>query len=359
MKRILSFVFLIVLGIFVFFALNEGAQGIRNPFDKEADPFLRDLDQAIDDALQSEEAQHVITTVDEAFEDVVATPDDTQDDDESADIKSTEAVLGLDSSVFNAGQSQATLSISGDVMTMTSNGLPSHSTGAFPNAGNPNTISTQNTTYQIAINPKKVSSLTEVQVPGVALNGVFFEPGTAEVWGNDPASGWNYEGLQDSLNLGMDTSNAHVQPTGAYHYHGVPTAFIEQLVDDDRVVDGLIQIGWAADGFPIVYSIEQEYRPSYRLRVGMRPDGPGGVYDGTFTQDFEYVTGLGQLDRCNGTIVAGQYMYFATEDFPYLPRCVSGNPDSSFSKGPDMGGGGPRPGQMPLPAGSGHPRPRP
>lgn len=38
---------------------------------------------------------------------------------------------------------------------------------------------------------------------------------------------------------------------------------------------------------------------SYQLKSGFR-SGPGGPYDGTYVEDYEFVSGLGQLDRYNG-----------------------------------------------------------
>ncbi len=55
---------------------------------------------------------------------------------------------------------------------------------------------------------------------GVALNGLPLDPGTAEFWHNDP--NWNYEAMSGKMDLGLDENNAHVQPNGAYHYHGLP-----------------------------------------------------------------------------------------------------------------------------------------
>jgi len=52
---------------------------------------------------------------------------------------------------------------------------------------------------------------------------------------------------------------------------------------------------------------------------------------GAFTQDYEYVAGLGDLDDCNGRtgvtpeFPAGIYHYVATDTFPYLHRCVKGS----------------------------------
>ncbi len=236
------------------------------------------------------------------------------------------------------------------------NGLPDHETGDFPNSGNPNTISEQDADYKITRYPEKTATPTEVQVPGIGFNGVFFEPGTAETWNNDRSSGWNYEALQDTLNLGLDFNNAHVQPTGAYHYHGTPVGLVASQYA--KAGSDAVFVGLASDGFPIYVYRNNYYTSSYQLKDGTRPSGPGGVYDGTFTQDFEYVEGLGDLDQCNGVDLYGTeeypdgtYAYIITSSFPYIPRCLYGTPDASFQKGPGAGmqpgGMGPPPGRRP------------
>jgi hypothetical protein len=193
---------------------------------------------------------------------------------------------------------------------------------------------------------------------GVAINGVPFDPGAAEWWNNDPNSGWQYEALSGKINLGMDQSNAHVQPNGAYHYHGLPTGLIDQLGDGKRMV----LIGYAADGFPIYerygYTIKdlrssiKVLRSSYQLKQGTRPNGPGNRYDGTFVQDYNYVDGSGDLDECNGRtgvtpeFLHGAYYYVITAEFPFIPRCFRGTPDDSFKRrgpGPRGRPPGPRP----------------
>ena len=56
---------------------------------------------------------------------------------------------------------------------------------------------------------------------------------------------------------------------------------------------------------------------------------------GTFTQDFEYVAGLGDLDECNGRFGVtpefpnGIYHYYITDAFPYIQRCVKGTAAST------------------------------
>lgn len=130
----------------------------------------------------------------------------------------------------------------------------------------------------------------------------------------------------------------------------------------------MLLIGWAADGFPIYSSsAAQKMRSSYQLKKGQRPRGnrgPGGDYDGTFTADYEYVAGSGDLDDCNGRVgitpeyPQGIYHYFITDTFPYLSRQWRGEPDSSFQKKGPPGGGPPRRGRRGGP-GFGPPPPPP
>jgi len=70
---------------------------------------------------------------------------------------------------------------------ISSNGIPDHLPGVFPNSGNPNAIREQKLSFRMTLQPKFADELTHaVRYPmGVALNGVPFEPGTAEVWNFD------------------------------------------------------------------------------------------------------------------------------------------------------------------------------
>ena len=153
--------------------------------------------------------------------------------------------------------------------------------------------------------------------------------------------------------------NAHVQPNGAYHYHSVPKGILNK---HDYKTKPLL-IGYAADGFPVYahYGYNnpadsssglKELKASYRIKSGTRPSGPGGRYDGTYTKDYEYVEGKGDLDQCNGRTGImpeypdGTYYYVVTNQFPFIPRCLMGSADSSFSKGPGSGGSQQRGGGM-------------
>ena len=73
-------------------------------------------------------------------------------------------------------------------------------------------------------------------------------------------------------------------------------------------------------------------RPSYRIKAVPDAKRPAAslLPMGTFTQDYEYVAGSGDLDECNGRtgvtpeFPKGIYHYYATDTYPYLQRCVKG-----------------------------------
>ena len=264
--------------------------------------------------------------------------------------------------------SRVTATDDGEYRYVRANGLPNHETGAFPNRNNPNRIAPQNYAFRLPLNPKRAPQVTALRMHpfGVALNGVPFDPGAAEFWNRDFRSGWQYEPKGGSINLGLDQNNAHVQPTGAYHYHAMPVGLIEGLGGDGS---DMLLLGYAADGFPIYtaygYNDPQDpksglrkMRSGYRLKSGTRSDGPGGRFDGTFVQDYEYVPGAGDLDECNGRFGPtpefpdGIYHYHLTDAFPYIPRYFRGTPDVSFLRhGPPAGGGRGRPPRRPPPPG--------
>ena len=253
---------------------------------------------------------------------------------------------------------------------VTGNSIPDHLVGDFPNVSNPNEIDEFDVTYDMVMrvateNPDRTSA-NGAQLVGISVGGILFDPMTAEVYNNDPGSEWRYEaltigvaantGLAGAIGyLGSDCNNAHVQPTGKYHYHGMP----EELVSDLLLAAGgslgdpaMVMVGYAADGFPMyarygyadpldassgIVSLEG----SYELKSGTRPSGPGGSYDGTFTNDWEYVADSGDLDECNGRYGVtpeypnGIYHYYVTDDYPFIQRCVWGEPtDDALLGGP-------------------------
>jgi hypothetical protein len=247
----------------------------------------------------------------------------------------------------NTKGNQIAVTVAGDFRIVSSNGLPSHPIGAFPNAHNPNTVAPQQHYFRIPLHPVVAATATPFGLGrfGVALNGVPFESAGAEYWNGNPASGWQYEVLGGKINLGLDTSNAHVQPSGSYHYHGLPGGLLTQL--GAASTPQMILLGYAADGFPIynqyghadpkdAKSSLKKLQPGFALKKGRRPGNPDGLYDGTFTQDYEYKAGSGDLDECNGRFEItpefpqGVYHYTLSETFPYIPRSFRGVPDYTF-----------------------------
>lgn len=77
----------------------------------------------------------------------------------------------------------------------TSNGLPDHETGTFPNRGNPNGIEPQNVKVCMPLNPVKQAVFTPIRgTVGIALNGVQFRPNTAGFWDPDGRRGQSPNG---------------------------------------------------------------------------------------------------------------------------------------------------------------------
>jgi hypothetical protein len=302
--------------------------------------------------------------------------------------------------------SHAVIKTAGDKRIVDANGLPDHKPGQFPNRGNPNSISAQKYHFEMPLKPKANDEPRRIDryTFGVAVNGVLFDPGTAEVWrpgdpivsrpgpntrrgpGDERDRIWNYDAM-GKMNLGIDANHAHVQPTGAYHYHGLPTGLITRLrTEKGPAGKDMLLIGYAADGFPIYAeygyektndgaSLVKKLKSSYHLKKGTRPkgdDGPGGKYDGTFVQDYEFIKGSGDLDECNGRkgvtpeFADGTYYYVVGDAFPFVPRFFRGAPDNSFEKhlgpppgGPDGPDGPPRRrGRRGPPPGDGPPPPR-
>ena len=261
---------------------------------------------------------------------------------------------------------QVTITEEGSFRVIRANGIPNHPVGQFPGAGNPNAISAQNYTFRMPLHPVTNATFATIrmQAIGVAVNGIPFDPGTAEFWNHDPKSGWHIEGIiGQRRTFGLDQNNAHVQPNGAYHYHGIPTGLVHELGGGSGA---MTLLGYAADGFPVYGPLAfdkpneatgtlREMKPGWQLKKGSRPggNGPGGAYDGTYTQDFEFIAGSGDLDEANGRngvtpeYPQGTYYYVATETFPFYPRVLKGTPDPSFKRLPPartsgQGGGPPR-----------------
>jgi len=232
----------------------------------------------------------------------------------------------------SASESFVEITVSGDERCLTSNGIPEHDWGPWREGA---TVIAQDHKFCMDATPELSGTTTRnARISGVTVTGIPLRPGTAEYYdaasdkgySRDSSSGWNIEGIGGLI---MDAQNAHVDGGGYYHYHGIPSAVTAKL-------DGTL-FAYAADGFEIHY-VGADATSSYQLKPGIRPSGPGGAYDGTYVQDWEYVAGSGTLDDCNGAMRYGQYVYYATDTYPFYPRCFKGTVSADF-----IGGRGERP----------------
>ena len=142
----------------------------------------------------------------------------------------------------------------GDLRCIVSNGTPTHAIGTFPSKGNPQSFLAQELRFCFDAAPTDTWRITQrVQTSGVSVTGIPFRPGTADWYvarsprghSRDRASGWNLEGMGSADALGMDAQNAHVDERDLYHYHCISPALVSATPST--------QIGWTADGFPILY----------------------------------------------------------------------------------------------------------
>lgn len=236
---------------------------------------------------------------------------------------------------------------------ITTNQIPNHNYGV-------DGMKPYQETFEMTLNPSQASSVTPVLgssgvdwIFGIALNGVTLSPGIPQAFANTStgAANWNWavEATFSTSRFGLDDNFGHMKDTtDAYHYHGDFEGYASVLGADGS---SMILCGWAADGFPIYYkyaysnptnvaSPVTEMKSSYLQKAGARTgDGvsaPCNVYNGQYTQDFEYIAGQGDLDECNGRFgmtpefPSGTYYYVITEDFPSIPRYFKGTPDPSF-----------------------------
>lgn len=261
----------------------------------------------------------------------------------------------INSSTFNSSAkvnatSRVTWTCTSTTRTMTGNGIPDHpvTMGSFATP-----ISAQNLTINFRFMPTLGAAAVNTANPGYALNSVKFDPATAgscasnatsvnpgggcvAAAGTDP---WRLEAIGGAFVFGTDESNAHVQPNGQYHYHGLPEAYLTKL----NKGQAMTLVGFAVDGFPIyarygyvaatsASSGIKVVTPSYRLKASPDAGRPSVTIFpmGTFTQDYEYAAGSGDLDECNGRTGVtpeypdGIYHYYITATYPYVQRCVKG-----------------------------------
>jgi hypothetical protein len=227
---------------------------------------------------------------------------------------------------------------------------------------NPNNPVAQNYTIRFPKTPTQQTG-TKTTVPsgggiGLAVDGVlFYGCKSADSYKSSTNSNggtgdgkWHCDAWYNEQTT-MDTSgNAHSDGSGKYHYHAIP----RRLYTYPSTAHSPI-IGFAIDGYPIYgpygystatssTSAVTRMTSSYQLRsISTRTSDPFGNVTtpagpnvsatfplGMYTEDYQYVSGSGDLDDMNGRYCvtpdypSGTYAYFLTVDnagspaFPYL-----------------------------------------
>ena len=229
------------------------------------------------------------------------------------------------------------MTIVGEQRCFSADGLPDHPIGEFPNRGNPNAVAPQDVRVCVPLVPKPADTITPIRgTMGIAINGVQFRPNTAGFYdpssrrGHSPSGdeNWSVDIHGAPGKLGLDFNNAHVGRGGLYHYHGIATHLLDR--------SGSSLIGYAGDGYEIHY-VGETVQSGWVLKTGTRRSGPGGTYDGTYNEDFEYIGGVDAsgrslIDQCNGGDLEGRYVYFVTDSYPYVSRCLTGVVSGDFNK---------------------------
>ncbi len=276
----------------------------------------------------------------------------------------------VDSYFSNVIDAQSSAAFVGDLAISVSSGDCIFQTNAIPNHDfNVNgsfatPVSAQSATYRVTTSPAFAASNTDLELgeSAIFLNGVkldllpaaCFDVGTEPLGqekigcGQDQIENpWRYDPMSPLNDFGTDDNNAHTQPDGTYHYHGNPLAMFDAQCESNMSVSPVI--GFAADGFPIYgpcfddSGTIRKATSSYVLKSGARQDVTGyttptvtgnvqhSYYDGQFRGDWEYSTGSGDLDECNGMTVDGQYGYYVTDTFPWVMNCLKGTKHSNFN----------------------------
>lgn len=188
--------------------------------------------------------------------------------------------------------------VNGNTVTFTTQDLPNHTSPYWPSGNslyetyngtnsnfnqNPNTISTQNITFTITLNPAEDSNhqATPMGAIGISRNGVVFF--------NQYAAGGSP--LTNEINS-FDQWLGHPQGQGTYHYHIEPTYLTQEFGEDAF-------LGLLADGFPVYGPLENgsvissSDLDAYHGHTTATADFPDGIYHYHVTADDPYLNGNG------------------------------------------------------------------
>ena len=256
---------------------------------------------------------------------------------------------------------EVTITLGNDTVTITSNGIPNHDlesgpgccassqsyTWVVPRSPSPDNTGGHDSTncpeangdYQCVADRGDIA----IAINGVPIFGPEDGPGGDAVASNEGV----YE--EDRQHIWLGLCHGHSGPGGVYHYHADGNCV--HWHPDEAAGEGWRDysfpsstntgeasdvIGIAFDGYPIygVYGDDGtgqivEMKSSYRLKSG--ETGYNGI------DDYEYVSGLGHLDVCNGhfgptpDFPDGIYHYHSTMyngigemGFPYFLICYHG-----------------------------------
>jgi len=196
--------------------------------------------------------------------------------------------------------------VRGTTRTITTNDLPTHTTGVFPVRSsdpayrydrNPNTIRSQSLSYSLPANPTYGTASCMGGEAGIMLTGAALFNGF-DAGGRD-AGAWEVQ----------DACGGHPQNRGEYHYHSLSSCITNIAVSH--------VIGYALDGFAIT--------------------GPKvGTHNILTTRDLDECHGITSTISQNGRSVS-TYHYVMTQDFPYSVSCFRGH----ATRPPGQTGGGP------------------
>lgn len=205
--------------------------------------------------------------------------------------------------VYNKIYGATSITFDGTVVTIKTSDQPGHKSAYWPTANPlyenitvntftggafmkaPNTISTQNITLKIPVNPVVAAThaATPMGVIGVAIDGV-------PLFNQYAAGG---AALGGEVN-GFDQGWGHPQQSGMYHYHVEP--YYLTSVRPAATKWGLM--GFLLDGFP-VYGPKEENNTDptgldvYHGHTHATVDYPAGIYHYHFTMTAPYLNGNG------------------------------------------------------------------
>ena len=241
---------------------------------------------------------------------------------------------------------------------LTSNGMPGHIAGDFPNNHDPIPAPAARapiSSYRCGRRSPQCRPYLKMWIFGVAVNGVVFDLLRDRSGNRDGASGWQFEVLAPAVAVCWASTSTTATPRAAAVC--IITTACRPASSGDSAEQAAERpmhlLGYAADGFPI-YGPEG---PPTRLRSTAPRAGiaraiissraarrrPGGRHDGTFVEDFVYEGGSGDLDECNGRTgvtpgsPAGPIIMCSPTSSRSSPCAYRGAPDASFKHGPPPG----------------------